>query len=67
MSKYDVVTLLSSGSVGRLKRSTETDPFEWEERAIVIETYMCMNVSKFRQFSWKHEWIVYKMDCFIEI
>ena len=37
MSKYDVATLLSSGSVGRLKRSTETDPFEQEERAILCE------------------------------
>ena len=37
MSKYDVGTLLSSGSVGRLKRSTETDPLEREERAILCE------------------------------
>ena len=37
MSKYDVATLLSSGSVGRLKRSTETEPFERDEQAILCE------------------------------
>ena len=36
MAKYDVATLLPSGSVGRLKRSTETDPLEREERAIFV-------------------------------
>ena len=41
MSKYDVATLLSSGSVGQIKKDPlKTDPFEREERAIFVWMYM---------------------------
>ena len=40
MSKYYVATLPLSGSVGRLKRSTETDHLEREEQAIFVLMYM---------------------------
>ena len=53
MSKYDIATLLSSGSVGKLKRSTETDPLEWEERAIFMWTNTYESYYRnFGNFAW---------------